>query len=103
MIQEQLISSPLLVDANCLIEAYNRCNNPQFVLSATFWQHLQDLVSKGQAAIIDKVRNEVYGRNCPETDTWLDAVEKTMVICEEVDGIVEAHRIVLNQIRPTLG
>lgn len=103
MIQEQLISPPLLVDANCLLEAYNRCNNPQFVLSATFWQHLQDLVSKGQAAIIDKVRNEVYGHNCPETDTWLDAVKKTMVICEEVDGIVEAHRTVLNQIRPTLG
>ncbi|WP_373312917.1 DUF4411 family protein [Bifidobacterium mizhiense] len=55
MIQEQLISPPFLDDANCLIEPYNPYYNPQFDLSAPFWQHLQDLVSKDQVAIIDKV------------------------------------------------
>ena len=98
MIQEQLIIPPFLVDANCLIEPYDPYYNPQFDLSAPFWQHLQDLVSKDQVAIIDKVRNEVYGHNCPEIDTWLDEVKNTMVICEEVDGIVEAYRTVFNQI-----
>ena len=55
-------------------------------------------------AIIDKVRNEVYGHNCPEIDTCLDAVKNTLVICEEVNGIVQAYGTVLNQItRPENG
>ena len=36
MIQEQLSSPPFLVDANCLIEPYNRYYNSKFALSATF-------------------------------------------------------------------
>ena len=55
-------------------------------------------------AIIDKVRDEVYGHNCPEVDAWLDAVKSIMVACEKDDGIVEAYGTVLNQIaRPENG
>ncbi len=55
-------------------------------------------------AIIDKVRDEVYGHNCPEVDTWLDAVNSIMVACEKEDGIVQAYRTVINQIaRPENG
>ena len=104
MTQPSLMDSPFLIDANCLIEPYNRYYSPQFDLSTPFWRHLHDLVIKGQVAIIDKVRDEVYGHNCPEVDTWLDAVKSIMVACEKEDGIVEAYGTVLNQIaRPENG
>ncbi|MBI0143870.1 DUF4411 family protein [Bifidobacterium sp. W8116] len=104
MTQPSFMDSPFLIDANCLIEPYNRYYSPQFALSKLFWNHLHDLVNEGQVAIIDKVRDEVYGHNCPEVDTWLDAVKSIMVACEKEDGIVEAYGTVLKQIaRPENG
>ena len=104
MMQPSFMDSPYLIDANCLIEPYNRYYSPQFALSKQFWNHLHDLVNEGQVTIIDKVRDEVYGHNCPEVDVWLDAVKSIMVACEKEDGIVEAYGTVLNQIaRPENG
>lgn len=90
MTQPLLMNPLFLIDANCLIEPYNRYYNPQFTLSAPFWQHLHNLVNSGRVTIIDKVRDEVYGHNCPEVDTWLDAINSLLVICEEEDGIIQA-------------
>lgn len=104
MTQPLLMNPLFLIDANCLIEPYNRYYNPQFTLSAPFWQHLHNLVNSGRVTIIDKVRDEVYGHNCPEVDTWLDAINSLLVICEEEDGIIQAYSAVLNQVaRPENG
>lgn len=104
MTRPLLMNPHFLIDANCLIEPYNRYYNPQFALSTPFWQHLQDLVTTSQVAIIDKVRNEVYGHSCPEIDTWLDAVKSNLIFCEEEDEIVQAYKIVFNQVaRPENG
>ena len=98
MTQLPLMNPTFLIDANCLIEPYNRYYSPQLALSTPFWRHLHDLVNTGQVAIIDKVRDEVYGHNCPEVDTWLDAVNSILVVCEEEDEIIQAYRTVLNQV-----
>ena len=98
MTQLPLMNPTFLINANCLIEPYNRYYSPRFALSAPFWQHLHNLVNSGQVAIIDKVRDEVYGHNCPEVDTWLDAVNSSLVVCEEENRIIQAYRTVLNQV-----
>ena len=98
MTQLPLINPTFLIDANCLIEPYNRYYSPQLALSTPFWRHLHDLVNTGQVAIIDKVRDEVYGHNCPEVDTLLDEVNSIVLACEKEGGIVQAYRTVLNQV-----
>ncbi len=50
-----------LLDTNVLIEAYNKCYNPNFI--TTFWDRLVQLSKSGTVGSIDKVKDEINKKN----------------------------------------
>lgn len=46
-------------------------------------------------AVIDKVKDEVYGKNSDKLDLWLDEVTNTIIECKGSEGIVGQYKQVL--------
>jgi hypothetical protein len=88
-----------VIDSNCLIDPYNKFYNPDFALSATFWDHLAQLVEFGRVGVLDKVWHETYAkRDSDELDKWLDRIKPSVISCETDGEIIGGYQQVLQKI-----
>lgn len=88
-----------VIDSNCLIDPYNRFYNPDFALSATFWDHLAQLVEFGRVGVLDKVWHETYAkRDSDELDKWLNRIKSSVIACEADGEIIGGYQRVLQKI-----
>jgi predicted nuclease of predicted toxin-antitoxin system len=88
-----------IIDSNCLIDPFNKYYNPDFALSSTFWEHLAELVERGQVGVLDKVWNETYAnRDADLLDSWLDRVKPSNILSESDGDILNFYQQVLQKV-----
>jgi hypothetical protein len=100
-----------LIDANCLIEPYNKYYSPDFIFSDAFWNKLSEEVSNNHVGIINKVWDEVSterqvnsrSRSFTHIDDrlnqWLDQVKDKQIVVEDNQSIVQVYADVQAQLQ----